>query len=131
MYSVHVTTVTSVVFTCVTLLCYLFILPSLPHPLPSTALIASSTSLPCTNSSVSPISVSTTQPGESCICVCVLYVTWRWLQHLWALNRTLTLFSQVSGPPCQSYFISKYLSKSVLTTPHLGSSFSMTRQAVK
>ena len=43
--------------------CYLFILPSLPYPLPSTAIIASSTSLPCTSSS---ISVSTTPAGESC-----------------------------------------------------------------
>ena len=43
--------------------CYLFILPSLPHPLPSTAITASSTSLPCASSS---ISVSTTPAGESC-----------------------------------------------------------------
>ena len=34
--------------------------------------------------------------------------------------------SQVPHPLCQSYFASEYLSKSVLTTPHLGSSFSMT-----
>ena len=39
--------------------------------------------------------------------------------------------SQVSSSLCQSYFVSKYLSKSVLNTPHLGSSFSMMRQAVE
>ena len=40
-------------------------------------------------------------------------------------------FPQMSNLPCQSYFVSEYPSKSVLTTPHLGSSFSMTRLAVK
>ena len=54
-----------VVFTCVTaVLCVLsVILPSLPHPFPSTAIIASSTSLSCTSSL---ISVSTTRASESC-----------------------------------------------------------------
>ena len=59
----YTTVICVVVYSCV---CYLFILPSLPHPLPSTAIIASSTSLPCTSSSaVSPVSVSTTPAGES------------------------------------------------------------------
>ena len=182
-------------------MCYLFILPSLPHPLPSTAIIASSTSLPCTSSSisvstapagescggwyavytvsvhvlvasvsvriyipfkcnllslslhlfppstatvtsspdpqslpsVSPVSVSTTPPGE-CSGLCTLTIckpyTVRTIVCTNLLNDLRHRFSQVGGPPCQSYFVSKYLSKSVLTTPHLGSSFSMTRQAV-
>ena len=63
------TTVTCVVV-CVICLSFPLSLTPSPH---STALIASSTSLPCTSSSVSPISVSTTPPCESCICVCVLY----------------------------------------------------------
>ena len=60
------TTVTCVVV-CVICLSFPLSLTPSPH---STALIASSTSLPCTSSSVSPVSVSTTAAGELCLCVC-------------------------------------------------------------
>ena len=70
--------------------------------------------------------ISTTPPGE----FWSLYT--HYLKNLHCCCDLISaLFFQVSGPLCQSYFVSKYLRKLVLTTPLLESSFLMIRQAVE
>ena len=92
---------------------------------------SANTSIPAAEVTISEHHHPTT--GE-CVCVCVCACACTFVcDNLSVMSVVVikTLFiSQLSRPPCLSYFVSNCLNKSVLTTPRLESSFSMTRQAV-